>query len=70
MNPAKRCGHWAGASSPASEAATGGLRQPRPAVPADRRVRARPGGRVVISVYSSGAIGLVRYLRSHAAVGQ
>src|SRR5580692_5442155 len=38
-----------------------------------------PGGRVVVSVYSSGAIGrlvpedvigLVRYLRSHAAAGQ
>ena len=38
-----------------------------------------PGGRVVVSVYSSGAIGrlvpqdvtgLIRYLRSHAAAGQ
>ena len=51
------------------------LRQPGPGLPAIHRLRARPAGNVVVSVYSSGAIGrlvpddvigLVRYLREHS----
>ena len=53
---------------------TGAFVNPRPGVPPVHRVRPRPAGQVVVSVYSSGAIGrlvpddvtgFVRYVREH-----
>jgi hypothetical protein len=50
-----------------------------PALPAVHRIRTRPRGRVIVSVYSSGAIGrlvpedvigLIKYVREHEAEEQ
>jgi hypothetical protein len=63
-----------GADAPAV-AAHRRLRQPGPGAPAVHRLRARPAGNVVVSAYSSGAIGRlvpedvigrVAYLREHS----
>ena len=68
-----------GADAPAIACTTGAFVNDDPLFLQSTGFVLDPGGRVVVSVYSSGAIGrlvpqdvigLIRYLRSHAAAGQ